>query len=453
MMLKEKSSPWAKLKYLYMLPVAAVAVTAFARPEISETTEEIAGVKVNDLTAIVKTKITKTEEEVLPANTERMNTTILKDTVEPVKVMYIPSEVEEELKGTPVAVTERTTRMPEFPGGGMTAALEYIQKNMRYPESAKSKGIEGRVMVHFVVDKDGNVTDPKVLRGVDADLNAEAIRLVKSMPKWNPGMEKGQAVAVKYTLPILFNLGEEQKTNTLVVKGVDSDNLLTRTENPPLLIVDDKVVTPSIMSALDPNKIVGMTVLKNEDANNLYGAKGKNGVILIDLEGGKRSVALLNKSSVVSVPGVGAVQLANRQAEWTDVDVFVDGEKIDLDGKALDEVVSPGKIKSISVEKGVEDTDKKKSYKGKIYITTQGNRPAIAEDEIWVEGIVQDKEGEPVIGATVLIEGTSRGTVTDRDGRFVIPAEKKAKLVVSYVNMKSAKVKVAPKMTIALQDE
>ncbi|WP_294633601.1 TonB family protein [uncultured Bacteroides sp.] len=453
MMLKEKSSPWAKLKYLYMLPVAAVAVTAFARPEISETTEEIAGVKVNDLTAIVKTKITKTEEEVLPANTERMNTTILKDTVEPVKVMYIPSEVEEELKGTPVAVTERTTRMPEFPGGGMTAALEYIQKNMRYPESAKSKGIEGRVMVHFVVDKDGNVTDPKVLRGVDADLNAEAIRLVKSMPKWNPGMEKGQAVAVKYTLPILFNLGEEQKTNTLVVKGVDSDNLLTRTENPPLLIVDDKEVTPSIMSALDPNKIVGMTVLKNEDANNLYGAKGKNGVILIDLEGGKRSVALLNKSSVVSVPGVGAVQLANRQAEWTDVDVFVDGEKIDLDGKALDEVVSPGKIKSISVEKGVEDTDKKKSYKGKIYITTQGNRPAIAEDEIWVEGIVQDKEGEPVIGATVLIEGTSRGTVTDRDGRFVIPAEKKAKLVVSYVNMKSAKVKVAPKMTIALQDE
>ncbi len=194
-------------------------------------------------------------------------------------------------------------------------------------------------------------------------------------------------------------------------------------------------------------------MLKNEDANNLYGAKGKNGVILIDLEGGKRSVALLNKSSVVSVPGVGAVQLADRQAEWTDVDVFVDGEKIDLDGKALDEVVSPGKIKSISVEKGVEDTDKKKSYKGKIYITTQGNRPAIAEDEIWVEGIVQDKEGEPVIGATVLIEGTSRGTVTDRDGRFVIPAEKKAKLVVSYVNMKSAKVKVAPKMTIALQDE
>ena len=148
-----------------------------------------------------------------------------------------------------------------------------------------------------------------------------------------------------------------------------------------------------------------------------------------------------------------AVQLANRRADWTDVEVYVDGVQIDLDGKALDEVVSPGKIKSFRVEKGAEGTDKGKIYKGKIYITTKEDRPAIAEDEIWVEGIVQDKEGEPVIGATVLIEGTNRGTVTDRDGRFVMPAAKKAMLVVSYVNMKTAKVKVASKLTVTLQDE
>ena len=183
MMLKEKSNPWAKLKYLYMLPVAAIAVTAFARPEISETAEEISAVKVNDLTAIVEAKVTKTIEEAVQVST------VLKDTAKPVEVKYIPAEVGDKLQGSPVF--EMVEQMPEFPGGGMSAALEYIQKNMQYPESAKENGTQGRVTVQFVVDKAGNVTEPKVLRPVDKELDAEAIRLVKSMPKWKPGMQKG----------------------------------------------------------------------------------------------------------------------------------------------------------------------------------------------------------------------------------------------------------------------
>ena len=361
MMLKEKSSPWARLKYLYVLPVAAVAVTAFARPEISETTEEIAAVKVNDLTAIVKTKVTKTAEDVQPLEVIPMDTAVLKDTVKPTVLVHSSLETTEKLKGTPVA-------------------------------------------------------------------------------------EEG-------TLPVIFKLEGEKTVNSLAIKEEASSDLSAKDENLPLVVVDGKEVTSSIMSALDPNKIEKMTVLKNEDAINLYGDKGKNGVVLIDLKGSKQSVTLSSKSPVVSVPGVNAVQLANRRADWTDVEVYVDGVQIDLDGKALDEVVSPGKIKSFRVEKGAEGTDKGKIYKGKIYITTKEDRPAIAEDEIWVEGIVQDKEGEPVIGATVLIEGTNRGTVTDRDGRFVMPAAKKAMLVVSYVNMKTAKVKVASKLTVTLQDE
>ena len=103
MMLKEKSSPWARLKYLYVLPVAAVAVTAFARPEISETTEEIAAVKVNDLTAIVKTKVTKTAEDVQPLEVIPMDTAVLKDTVKPTVLVHSSLETTEKLKGTPVA--------------------------------------------------------------------------------------------------------------------------------------------------------------------------------------------------------------------------------------------------------------------------------------------------------------------------------------------------------------
>ena len=485
MMLKEKSNPWAKLKYLYILPVAAVAVTAFARPEISETAEEISrmsdalgieqasllfsrlhdisAVKVNDLTAIVEAKAAKTTEEAV-----RMST-VLKDTAKPVEVKYIPTEVTDKLKGTPLY--EVVEQMPEFPGGGMAAALEYIQKNMQYPESAKENGTQGRAMVQFVVDKEGNVTEPKVIRSVDKELDAEAIRLVKSMPKWKPGMQKGQAVAVKYTMPVLFKLEGGKKVNSSIVVNSMPTGFSVLGANAPLYIVDGKEVTSSIMSALDANKIESMTVLKGKDATDLYSEKGKNGVILITLKGSEQKpITLSTKSSAVSVPGVNAVYLNNRRSDWADVDVFVDGEKIELSGKALDEVVSPNEIESINIEKNAEDANRGKIYittkksKGKytmvtsegkenVYFTVKGGEKASGKGEMRVEGIVQDKDGEPVIGAIVLLEGTSMGTVTDVDGRFVIPAAKGDKLVVSYVNMKTAKVKVAPKVTVTLKDE
>lgn len=463
MMLKEKSNPWAKLKYLYVLPVAAIAVTAFARPEISETAEEIAAVKVNDLTAIVETKAAKTIEEAVQVST------VLKDTAKPVEVKYIPVEVSDKLKGTPLY--EVVEQMPEFPGGGMAAALEYIQKNMQYPESAKKNGTQGRVMVQFVIDKEGNVTEPKVIRSVDKELDAEAIRLVKSMPKWKPGMQKGEVVAVKYTMPVLFKLEGGKVVNSPIVVRSTSSDLFAQGENTPLFIVDGKEVTSSIMSALDANKIESMTVLKGKDATDLYSEKGKNGVILITLKGSEqKSITLSTKSSVVNVPGLKAVYLNNKKADWADVDVFVDGEKIDLNGKALDEVVFPSEIESINVEKNAEDASRGKIYittkksKGKytmvtgegkenVYFTVKGGEKASAKGEMRVEGVVQDKDGEPIIGATVLLEGTNMGTVTDVDGHFVIPAAKGDKLIVSYVSMKTAKVKVAPKVTVTLKDE
>ena len=173
MMLKEKSSPWARLKYLYVLPVAAIAVTAFARPEVSNKVEEISSVKVNDLAAIVETKMTES----------------VGDTMKPADVKYVPTEVRKQLKGTPVF--EVVEEMPEFPGGGMSALMSYLKDNMRYPASAKEKGTQGRVTVQFVVDKDGSIKEPKLLRSVDKDMDAEALRLISNMPKWNQGDRRG----------------------------------------------------------------------------------------------------------------------------------------------------------------------------------------------------------------------------------------------------------------------
>lgn len=127
-------------------------------------------------------------------------------------------------------VFEVVEKMPEFPNGGMPGLMKYLSDNIRYPEAAKVAGIQGRVTVVFVVDKDGSITNVETLRGVDAELDKEAIRVISSMPKWIPGMQKGKAVKVRYTVPVMFRLPNksvEGKVNEIVVKGVakPSDNV------------------------------------------------------------------------------------------------------------------------------------------------------------------------------------------------------------------------------------
>lgn len=103
-------------------------------------------------------------------------------------------------------VYEVVENMPEFPNGGMTALMKYLSDNIRYPEAANKAGIQGRVTVQFVVGKDGSIGNVSILRGVNADLDAEAIRVISSMPKWKPGTQKGEPVKVKYTVPVMFRL-------------------------------------------------------------------------------------------------------------------------------------------------------------------------------------------------------------------------------------------------------
>lgn len=96
-------------------------------------------------------------------------------------------------------------QMPEFPGG-MKELLKFLQDNVKYPESAMKKNVQGRVIVQFVVEKDGTPTEFNVVRSVDPDLDAEALRVLKTMPKWKPGMQRGEVVRVKFTVPVAFKL-------------------------------------------------------------------------------------------------------------------------------------------------------------------------------------------------------------------------------------------------------
>lgn len=100
--------------------------------------------------------------------------------------------------------------MPEFPGG-TEKMMDYLSKNIKYPEAAKEKGISGRVFLSFVIEKDGAVSDVKVAKGIGKECDDEALRVVKAMPKWKPGLMKGKPVRVSYMLPIFFKLDESEK--------------------------------------------------------------------------------------------------------------------------------------------------------------------------------------------------------------------------------------------------
>ena len=102
-------------------------------------------------------------------------------------------------------VYDQVEEMPEFPGG-MPAMIEFLQTNIKYPKDAIKQDVGGKVMVMFVVETDGSISNVRVARKVFPSLDEEAVRVVKAMPKWKPGKEKGRLVRVNYTLPVVFSI-------------------------------------------------------------------------------------------------------------------------------------------------------------------------------------------------------------------------------------------------------
>ena len=294
MMLKEKSSPWARLKYLYVLPVAAIAVTAFARPEVSETVEEISAVKVNDLTAIVETKVAESSGQLLPVQSVPKDSVNRKSkvAVQQMDELVVVGFASKDSVKDREPVFNVVEQMPSFPGG-MEALMQYLAKNMRYPVEAQKNKVQGRVVVGFIVSKDGDIKKAHILRGVDPELDAEAIRVIESMPRWMPGMQRGKAVAVSYTLPVMFRLtGDALGLKLVEASGstageLDKGVTFSYAEGKqPLCIVNGKEVDWAVMRALNPDRIKSITVLKDKAIlEEKYGEKGQNGVLLITLKG------------------------------------------------------------------------------------------------------------------------------------------------------------------------
>ena len=152
-------------------------------------------------------EIKVTEEFTIVSDEEEVTSavaTVSEDLGQINKVVWVPPVVEtEKVEEDVIHVTAEI--MPEFPGG-MAALMKYLGANIKYPTISQEMGSAGKVIVQFVVDKDGTITNPAVVRGVDAYLDKEAIRVISSMPKWKPGVQNGKKVRVKYTVPVVFRL-------------------------------------------------------------------------------------------------------------------------------------------------------------------------------------------------------------------------------------------------------
>ena len=168
MMTINKSSQWKRLWALAAVPVVALALLAFANPKT------VAATTANP--------------------TSQAQVAVVKSETEPTKKVYRSVE-----------------QMPRFPGGE-AALMRYLSDNIKYPANAAKNNIEGRVILQFVIDENGEIGEVKVVRSVDEELDAEAVRVIKSLPKFEPGRENGEAVAVWYTVPVIFKLqGDDKK--------------------------------------------------------------------------------------------------------------------------------------------------------------------------------------------------------------------------------------------------
>ena len=116
------------------------------------------------------------------------------------------------------AIFQVVETQPEFPGG-MAELMKYLQKNLSYPKVCKEQGLQGRVIVQFVVNTDSTISDVNVIKPVNPYLDQEAVRVVKAMPKWNPGKQRGEPVRVRFTLPVTFRL----PADTVKVNAVSAD--------------------------------------------------------------------------------------------------------------------------------------------------------------------------------------------------------------------------------------
>ncbi|WP_297643086.1 M56 family metallopeptidase [uncultured Bacteroides sp.] len=231
MMNKRRTKEIGRTKYLMFFPLAASLMIVSNIEAVARTTKEIAA-------------------EVIEAVDTRMEPTTTKSSAPQVapqpkpdipSVTYKGKAVGKDTLDTPAF--EVVENMPEFPDGGMAGLMQYLAENIRYPKKAQQEGTQGRVTVQFIVEKDGSISHTSILRSVHPELDAEAMRVINTMPKWKPGTQRGEVVRVKYTIPVTFRLPEEDSTVNKPVEKIDETAVIGR--------IPEKATTPKARTVFE----------------------------------------------------------------------------------------------------------------------------------------------------------------------------------------------------------
>ena len=188
-----------------------------------------------------------------------------------------PAALPDTTKVVPFATVEVK---PMFNGGEAIEFSKWVNENLKYPKAAKDAGVQGRVTLQFTVYPDGSVRDTKILRGVNPDLDAEALRVVSASPNWTPGYVKGEPVKVTYTFPVIFKLSGEKtepKTASIHVTGEANEVFIQGAlADSVLFVLDGKPVN---RKDIDLETIESIQVLKEGKAIEKYGEKARYGVV------------------------------------------------------------------------------------------------------------------------------------------------------------------------------
>ena len=190
MMRKSKSNPWMRSKVLYVIPVTTLALSVFATPEIVS--------PVQDVVSKFESKGTDTSADLQAIG--KFSTEIM-------------GEVQNATTANEDTIYGKVDKNAEYPGG-TEALMKFLMTNLKYPETCRKEGIQGRVVIKFVVNTDGSIVDMEEARSPHADLTAEAMRVIKSMSKWTPATVGGKAVRSRFNLPVFFRLPDTKAKDT-----------------------------------------------------------------------------------------------------------------------------------------------------------------------------------------------------------------------------------------------
>ena len=442
MMLKEKSNPWARLKYLYVLPLAAIAVTAFARPEISEKADEISAVKVNDLAAIVEAKVEEITKDVLKDSLKAKpyvvpekskmygGRWVSKDssTVYSADSVVIFNDSVASKRSSVVLYGGRFERISESNKPLILVDGKEISKDTLY-SIMNDEANPNRIKTVSILRSDAalSIYGEKGKHGVyDIELLPNAdnhFRITKTQAKFKT---KTGSFPKQNSVPGIGGLP---------IRGVyDGEE--------PLVVIDGKeVLGPNALSKVSPDRIKSFSVLKSEAALEAYGDKAKNGVIMVDLFTEEEYEARKkNPQHPYNNAWEIAMNLKDDKTVPTGKVVFFIDEK----------EASEEDLKNIPANEVRGVSRNENSGKGETMIRVRTER----NSDKWVlaSGIVMDKEKKPIEGITITMYGTSSSTKTDATGHFELKTPKDASLQISRGEKVLFRTKAAKDIKIVLDN-